>query len=151
MNLRGLVRLAPAFAGMLLLAGCPVVPHNVVVNDTGQEIRVENPDKSIFGLFTRETTLDPGARYDMWAYAKNARVRAGNCSYAYPGLDSEDAWKALMGPWTTPEARARGKFELRLQPDFSLRVFPVDGDGTVLEEISAPMLPAKPTIECGNG
>jgi len=105
MNLRAMVRLAPALAGMVLLAGCPVVPHNVVVNDTGAEIRVQNPDKSIFAALSREITLKPGARWDMWAYTENAEVRAGNCTYTWPDLASDDAWQALRGSWATPEQR----------------------------------------------
>jgi hypothetical protein len=151
MNLRAMVRLAPALAGMVLLAGCPVIPHNVVVNDTGAEIRVQNPDKSIFAALSREITLKPGARWDMWAYTENAEVRAGNCAYTWPDLASDEAWQALRGAWATPEERLRGRLELRLQPDFSLRVFPVNDDGTVLEELSAPMLPAAPKVDCRNG
>lgn len=151
MNTRHLVKLAPAFAAMLLLGGCPPTPANALVNETGQEIRVDNWDQgSVWSMWARQITLRPGQRYNGMSIApSDQRVLAGDCVYLYPDLNPDLA-RALYD-----DARSAGRWvhgtkivEFRIQPDFTIRVFTLAEDGKVLGEFTAPQLPARPTVEC---
>jgi hypothetical protein len=145
MNRRHLFRLAPALAGMLLLGGCPPPPKNVLVNESGQEIRIENWDKSIWSAFSREFAVEPGGRYDgMSANAATDRIWIGDCSYQYPDLN----WDLVGAIPVDSRVRATRMVEFRLQPDFTIRVYPLAADGTVLDEFTAATLPARPQIDC---
>jgi hypothetical protein len=131
------VRVGPAVAAAMLLAACSPQGYFELDNRSGQDVAMAGPNgpqRAPAGKITGELAL--GAQ---------RIITAGACTYSYANLATARATPREEQPFL---GGSTSSWHVRLEPDFSLRLFNVLKDGNLGPEVMSPEWPARPTVEC---
>ena len=134
-----------ALALALPLASCSLTPDYILVNGTGQDVQAGVWTHSIF---QHRRTVRAGETSAPIPANDRQSFRAGDCTYSYPDINFHDLPVDRTG---RPTGGGTTVYKLQLEPDFSLRFFPMKHDGTVQPELTGPGFPALPQVECRAG
>ena len=135
LTMRSLVCMAGLITAAGFVASCSRLPDIELDNRSGQEVLLRDPaGKTLRAPAGQITGPLPILSYRM--------LNAGSCTYHYGRIDVGFAQPRSEGG--DPPALT---YHVRLEPDFTLRLFNVV-DGQVGGEVVSNGWPAQPTIEC---
>jgi hypothetical protein len=143
MEMQALARTAVISALVLSLAGCSRASFFSLENQSGQDVVIERRDGTAWRLLARAPAAQSTDRIPI---SSEQRLRVGECTYKYGAPESVGVARprvehgGLGPPYTT--------YLLRLEPDFTLRLFNAAEDGAPGEEVISSIWPAQPTVEC---
>jgi hypothetical protein len=131
------IRVGLAVAAAALVAACSPQGYFELDNRSGQDVSMTGPNGP--------QNAPAGAVTGRLALGAQRVISAGACTYSYANLAIAGATPREEQPFLSGPASS---YHLRLEPDFSLRLFNVRKDGNLGAEVMSPGWPARPTVEC---
>jgi hypothetical protein len=133
------LRKALAIALLALpLASCSPQAYLQLDNQSGQDIEIGGP--SVPGR-----PAPNGRVTGSLIMGASQVIRAGACTYSYNGLMTSRAEPRVDQPFLGAPTYI---YHLRLEPDFSLRLFNLSREGSVEGEVLGTGWPARPDVKC---
>ncbi len=133
-----LSRAALPLTAIALLSACSPQGYFDLDNQSGRDVLIESRGEAALsapaGKVTTRLSLDP-----------DQVIRAGDCSYSYKGLTIAGVSPRIDRPLL---GAANSHYQLRLDPDYTLRLFNASEGGQLQAEMTQGGWPAKPQVEC---
>jgi hypothetical protein len=131
------IRVGLAVAAAAWLAACSPQGYFELDNRSGQDVAMAGPNGP--------QPAPSGKVTGRLALGAQRVITAGACTYSYANLATAGAIPREEQPFLSSPASS---WHVRLERDFSLRLFNVLKDGNLGAEILSPEWPARPTVEC---
>lgn len=126
-----------AVAAAVMLVACSPQGYFELDNRSGQDVSMAGPNGP--------QQAPAGKVTGRLALGAQRTISAGTCTYSYANLATAGASPREEQPFMSGTASS---YHVRLEADFSLRLFNVLKDGNLGAEVMSPAWPARPTVEC---